>query len=221
MVPLHKSSADYKLRWNASIPLDGRRSGVEGIDSRLTSGYCAMSSGSSYAWYHTTLHQAGLFVSISEERSSDRLSGLLMVLFDTYTPAPQCNRRNGAVFIGVRLARHGLPCLERSLTCLVSAFFLTSLLMTVWLMSKLTPIFLQDISAPCIPNICYRTFSGVLRLGISKFVVTISNLLSTYESQEFAFTILRFSSLYLIARVGEDACIVWIFVWISRCPCSN
>ena len=70
-------------------------------------------------------------------------------------------------------------------------------------MFKSTPIFLQDISAPCIPNICHRTFSGVLRLGISKFVVTLSNLLSIYESKEFAFTILRFSSLYLIACIGE------------------
>ena len=94
--------------------------------------------------------------------------------------ACQCNRRNGAVVIGVRLVRRtkalsslgvvlrGLPCLGRSLACLVSACFLTSLLMTMWLISKLTPIFPQDISAPCIAIIYNRTFSGIPRLSIPK-----------------------------------------------------
>ena len=68
---------------------------------------------------------------------------LLMVLLGTRRPAPQCNCRNGAVVIGVRLARqtkalsslgvvlHGLSCLGRSLTCPVSACFLKSLLTIV------------------------------------------------------------------------------------------
>ena len=74
MVPLHKSSADCKLYLDASIALDGLWSCLEGIGSRLTSGSCAMSSGSITPG--TTPHQAGMFVSIIEERSSDLSSGL-------------------------------------------------------------------------------------------------------------------------------------------------
>ena len=134
--------------WDASIPLGGRRSCVEGIGSCLTSGSYAMSSGSSYAWHHT--RRTCLCRSVRNGRLIGRRafrpavrSLLLLVLLDTRTPATQCNHRNRAVIICVRLARRskalsslgvvlrGLPCLGRSLTCPVSACFLTSLLMTV------------------------------------------------------------------------------------------
>ena len=154
----------------------------------------------------------------------------LMVLLDTHTPAPQCNRKNGAVVLGVRLARRtkalGVvlwPCLERSITCPVSACFLTSLLMTVWLMSKLTPIFLQDIPCSTHPNYLPSDIFRYSSLWHIK-IVTLSNLLSTYENQEFAFTVLRFSNLYPIvfqplARSRRDTQTAWNTVWISRGTC--
>ena len=152
-----------------------------------------------------------------------------MVLLDTRMPAPQCNRRNEAVVIGMRLARRtkalglvlrGLPCLERSLICPVSVCFLTSLLMTVWLMSKLTQIFLQDIPAPCIPIICHlRYIFRYFSLWHIKIVPYPTRYGLTKARK------LHFSNLYPIVfqpltRSRRDTHTAWNIMWILRCPCS-
>ena len=120
----------------------------------------------------------------------------------------QCNRRKGAVIIGMRLTRRtkaltslgevlrGLLCLERSLRNMsgVSVLPYKSADDSVIHVQVDTNI---STGHPC-PMHPNHLPSDIIRYASPWHIkiVTLSNLLSTYKSQEFAFTILRFSNLY-------------------------
>ena len=131
-----------------------------------------------------------------------------MLLLDNRTPAPLCKRWNRAVVIGMRLAKR-----TGSVIC-GSRFVWSALSLTILNMSGVSVLPHKSaddsvidvqvdtnipIRHPCPmhPNYLPSDIFGYSpRWHIKK--VTLSNLLSTYESQEFPFIILRFSNLYPI-----------------------
>ena len=160
---------------------------------------------------------------------------LLMVLLDTHTPAPQCNRRNGAVVIWMRLARRTkslsslgvvlcvLLCLERSFTCPVSACFLTSLLIQCdwcpsWHQYFYRTSLLHASQLPAIGH--FQAFFALAYQNsdpIQHFIDLRKPRVCIYHTVFFEFIPCRFSAL---ARSGRDTRTAWNIVWILRCPSS-
>ena len=151
-----------------------------------------------------------------------------MVLLDTRMPAPQCNRRNEAMVIGVRLARrikalsslgvvlHGLP--GRKILNMSGVSMLPH---------KSADDGVNDVQIdiniptghPCpmhpnyLPSDIFR-YSSPWHIKI----VSLSNLLSPSKNHTPFFEIIpyRFSAL---TQSGQDTLTAWNTVWISRCPC--